>query len=52
MCRGSNCGYSREVFELREDVHVPEGVDGDDGTVSRSFLDVEQRVAELFAVGV
>lgn len=31
---------------------MPEGVDGDDGTVSWSFLDMEQRVAELFAVGV
>lgn len=31
---------------------MPEGVDGDDRTISRSFLDMEQRVAELFAVGV
>lgn len=52
MCRGSQCRYSREVFELGEDIHVPERVDGDDGTISRGFLDMEQGVAELFAVGM
>lgn len=31
---------------------MSERVNSDDGTVSRSFLDMEQRVAELFAVSM
>lgn len=49
---GGNRRYLREIFEVGEDIHVSEGVYSDDGTVSRSFLDVEQRVAELLAVRV
>lgn len=41
-----------EVFEVRKHIHVSERVYSDDGTVSRSFLDMEERMAELLAVCV
>lgn len=42
----------REVAEFWEDIHMAETIDGNDGTVSRSFLDVEQRMPELFTIGM
>lgn len=44
--------WKREVFEVREDINVSEWVYGHDGTVSWSFLDTEQRMAELNLVHV
>lgn len=44
--------WKREVFEVREDINVSEWVYGHDGTVSWSFLDTEQRMAELTLVHV
>lgn len=42
--------YLRKVFKVRKHIHVPEWVYSDNRTVSWSFLDVEQRMAELIAV--